>query len=138
MIDFLSWPQTVISTVVKWVCTFWSVSGCSWMVLSSSWLQHWRTNTALEPVMRTVWCWTTVLGYITYFVFLKWRFWLTHLRLLWLVRQRNRAFCHWLTSLAQGALCTPQWLSVIKNSVKIKHPERVKLYVTHMALVQRW
>jgi len=28
-------------------------------------------------------------------------------------------------------------LRVIKNSVQTKHPARVKLYVSHMALVQR-
>jgi hypothetical protein len=142
-------PVTVSDSIIhcgKMSVCIWPVSSCSWTFLSSSWLQLWRTefsqcrivNIALELVTRTVWCWTAVPGYITYFVFLKWHFWLMHLWLLWMVRQWNRASCYWLTSLAQGTLCTPQWLSVIKNAVQTKHPERVKLYVSHMALLQRW
>lgn len=54
---------SVTSTVVKWVCVFWPVSGCSQTILCSSLLQPWRTyfsqcrvvNAALEPVTRIVW-----------------------------------------------------------------------------------
>jgi hypothetical protein len=68
-----------------------------------------------------------VCRHIAYFVFQVETFWKMCLLLLWLVKQRKRVICPWLTNPSLGTLCNHHWLGFIKLSLGTRRLHREML-----------